>query len=65
MVEFEVDGRVTRVSIFDPLPLISKEEFEATYGSINDSVSACIHGSTEPFFTPHNFAVHTVLLNSA
>jgi hypothetical protein len=28
-------------------------------------VSACIHGSTEPFFTPHNFAVHTVLLNSA
>ncbi|PNF20915.1 Peregrin [Cryptotermes secundus] len=37
MVEFEVDGRVTRVSIFDPLPLISKEEFEATYGSSNDS----------------------------
>lgn len=40
MVEFEVDGRVTRVSIFDPLPLISKEEFEATYGSSNDSVSS-------------------------
>jgi hypothetical protein len=39
MVEFEVDGRVTRVSIFDPLPLISKDEFEVTYGSSNDSVS--------------------------
>ncbi|KDR22426.1 Peregrin [Zootermopsis nevadensis] len=37
IVEFEVDGRITRVSIFDPLPLISKEEFEATYGSSNDS----------------------------
>lgn len=39
MVEFEIDGRVTRVSIFEPLPLLSKEEFEATYGGSNDSVS--------------------------
>jgi hypothetical protein len=42
MVEFEVDGRVTRVSIFDPLPLMSKEEYEATYGRSNDSVSIFI-----------------------
>ncbi|XP_069684032.1 peregrin isoform X2 [Periplaneta americana] len=39
MVEFEVDGRVTRVSIFEPLPLMSKEEFEATYGSSNNDVA--------------------------
>jgi len=42
MVEFEIDGRVTRVSIFDPLPLMSKEEFEAKYGRSNDSVSIFI-----------------------
>lgn len=45
MVEFEVDGRITRVSIFDPLPLMSKEEFEATYGGSNDSVSVFIHSN--------------------
>ncbi|KAK7871739.1 hypothetical protein R5R35_014013 [Gryllus longicercus] len=33
MVEFEVDGRITRVNIYDPLPVVSKEEYEATYGS--------------------------------
>jgi hypothetical protein len=55
MVEFEVDGRVTRVSIFDPLPLMSKEEFEAKYGGSNDSVSAFICLNTEVFFTSLDF----------
>jgi hypothetical protein len=63
MVEFEIDGRVTRVSIFDPLPLMSKEEFEAKYGSSNDSVSIFIYLNTELFFTLHNLVVCTVLLN--
>jgi len=49
MVEFEIDGRVTRVSIFDPLPLMSKDEFEAKYGRSNDSVSILIFLNTKLF----------------
>jgi hypothetical protein len=52
MVEFEIDGRVTRVSIFDPLPLMSKEEFETKYGRSNDNVSIFIFLNTE-FFSHH------------
>jgi hypothetical protein len=63
MVEFEIDGRVTRVSIFDPLPLMSKEEFEAKYGGSNDSVSILMYLNAELFFTSHNLVVHTVYLN--
>jgi hypothetical protein len=57
MVEFEIDGRVTRVSIFDPLPLMSKEEFEAKYGRSNDSVSILIF--------LNNILFYIVLLSSS
>ena len=63
MVEFEIDGRVTRVSIFDPLPLMSKEEFEAKYGRSNDSVSILIFLNMK-LFTLYNLMVHAMLLNN-
>ena len=63
MVEFEIDGRVTRVSIFDPLPLMSKEEFEAKYGRSNDSVSILIFLNMK-LFTLFNLMVHAMLLNN-
>lgn len=38
MVEFEIEGRITRVSISEPLPIISKEEFEEAFGTNTDVV---------------------------
>lgn len=64
MVEFEIDGRVTRVSIFDPLPLMSKEEFETKYGRSNDSVSIFIFLNTKLFFTSYYPIIYAVLLNT-
>ena len=36
LVEFEINGRVTRVNIQQPLKLVSKDEYEAVNGSVNN-----------------------------
>ncbi|XP_068086582.1 peregrin [Anabrus simplex] len=48
MVEFEVDGRITRVSIYEPLPIMSKEEYEATYGKCDEVAGSTALGECRP-----------------
>ncbi|XP_049941218.1 peregrin isoform X1 [Schistocerca serialis cubense] len=45
MVEFEVDGKISRVSIHEPLPILSKEEYEETFGNNEDMCGT--HGTND------------------
>lgn len=53
IVEFEVDGRAIRVDITDPIPIISKQDYEKTYGvsdikEIKNSVRSDVVKVEEP-----------------
>lgn len=43
LVEFEINGRVARVNIQQPLKVVAKDEYEAVNGSINNSLCMSVH----------------------